>query len=159
MSKFYINVDKINMTNWSNFKIKDIFYHKIGDISKISIEKGYFPLVSCTQFNNGIIGSTNNWQFENCISVATNGICGKCFYHDYKFGASVDTMMLFNKNLNKYNAIFISTVLEKQLMSKYSYGNKNKGDKTLNEIIKLPSKNNKPDWKFMENFIKSFYIN
>lgn len=150
-----ISSKPLNISDWKEFKIGDIFEHKLGDISKISIENGDFPLISCSQFNNGIVGTTKNWKFENCISVATNGCCGKCFYHNYKFGASIDTMMLFNENLNQWNSIFILTILEKILMSKYTYGNKNKGNKTLNEIIKLPTKNNLPDWEYMEKYIKN----
>jgi hypothetical protein len=97
-------------------------------------------------FNNGIVGTSNDAIFSNSISVATNGTCGKCFYQKGKFAASIDTIMLFNKKLNEYNGVFIDVIIEKNLMPRYTYGNKNKGNKTLNTIIKLPvDTNGNPD--------------
>ena len=37
---------------------------------------------------------------------------------------------------------------------KYSYGRKLSQDRLAEEIIKLPVKNDIPDWAFMENYIK-----
>jgi hypothetical protein len=50
--------------------------------------------------------------------------------------------MLSNRNINEYNGVFIAVVIEKNLMPRYTYGNKNKGNKTLNTIIKLPADTN-----------------
>jgi hypothetical protein len=37
---------------------------------------------------------------------------------------------------------------------KYGYDNKLSGETLLSEKIKLPSKNNKPDWEWITRFIK-----
>jgi hypothetical protein len=38
---------------------------------------------------------------------------------------------------------------------RYAYGRSANPQNIKNLIIQLPSKNNKPDWDFMENYIKS----
>jgi hypothetical protein len=54
--------------------------------------------------------------------------------------------------LNKFNALFIVSILDKERF-RFSHGRKWKP--TLKQTkIKLPSKNNQPDWQYMENYIK-----
>lgn len=147
---------KLTDRKWKSFLIKDVFPEfKNGDIKKISKEKGDFNLVSCSSFNNGIVGTTSKGNFVKCLTVATNGECGKCFWQENKFGATIDTILLFNNNLNRQIGLFLSTVISKTLMPKYSYSFKNKGVRTLYEKIELPvnRQNNQPDWEFMEKYI------
>ena len=56
-------------------------------------------------------------------------------------------------DLHKYIALFLCTLIEKERF-KYSYGRKFGLNKIKNSKIKLPvTKDNKPDWEFMENYI------
>ena len=48
----------------------------------------------------------------------------------------------------------IKAILEKERY-RYSYGRAFKMDLIKSTFIKLPTKNNLPDWEFMENYIKS----
>ena len=63
-------------------------------------------------------------------------------------------LVLQSDKLNKYNALFISTVISIDKY-KYSYGRQYRQKNYNNHIIKLLTKNNQPDWDFMENYIKS----
>ena len=64
-------------------------------------------------------------------------------------------VLIRNKKLNKYNGLFICTVLNQDVY-KYSYGRARILDKIKQEIIKLPvDKNGNPDWDYMEKYIKS----
>ena len=56
--------------------------------------------------------------------------------------------------MNKYIAMFICTIMNFHNY-KYTYGRKIIGTRYINDVIKLPVKNNQPDWEFMENYIKS----
>ncbi len=57
--------------------------------------------------------------------------------------------------LNKYVAMFLITIFNKNTI-KFSYGNSANPNDIENLIIKLPiDKNGEPDWKYMENYIKS----
>ena len=57
--------------------------------------------------------------------------------------------------VNKYNGLFIVTLLDKERF-KYSFGRKWNGEKLRNTKIKLPfDKDSNPDWQLMEGYIKS----
>ena len=61
-----------------------------------------------------------------------------------------------NKNLSKESLLFVVTILEFEARGRYSYGRKKRRDTIMNVRIKLPvDKNNNPDWKFMEDYIRS----
>ena len=82
------------------------------------------------------------------------GSVGYTNYMDEDFIGSTTTSIGYNEELNKYIAMFLVTVIDLERF-KYSYGRKWKIH--LNEtIIKLPVDSfGKPDWKCMENYIKS----
>ena len=57
--------------------------------------------------------------------------------------------------LNKYTGMYIVAILNNERY-KYSYGRAFLMDRIENTLVKLPSAaDGKPDWQFMENYIKS----
>ena len=56
--------------------------------------------------------------------------------------------------MNKNIGLFLCTILNKK-SSKYSYSNARILDKIKKEKIFLPSKNNEPDWEYMDKFIEN----
>ena len=87
-------------------------------------------------------------------------VAGYMTYQDKNFSASDHVEKLIPKfKLNKFIALFIATVWNKT----YAFNFFNYGFKASKKIINsmnllLPTKNNKPDWDFMEKYIKSIYI-
>lgn len=72
-------------------------------------------------------------------------------------GASDDVNVLYSKEweLNKYIAMFIITII-KANRYRFSYGRKWTVEKMKESLIKLPiNSDKKPDWSFMENYIKA----
>lgn len=155
---------KLNFKNWKEFKIKEIFIkNKVKKIKAIpNNTKGNIPLISSKSTNNGIACYVERKYYiehvinEKCITVSTNGSCFECFYQDNPFVVNSDVEVLFHEKLNnKYIALFLTTILSFQ-KGKYSYGMKNKGEKTWNTIISLPvDDNGQIDWEYMEQYIKS----
>ena len=93
----------------------------------------------------------------HCITVGAEGIYA--FYQPENFATGNKVYTLRNEHLTKYNALFITTILNTEIY-KYSYGRARILSKLDNEIIKLPAllkddKTYEPDWEFMENYIKS----
>ena len=99
------------------------------------------------------------------------GSVGYTNYMDKDFIGSTTTSIGYDENINKYTAMFLVTIFDKERF-KYSYGRKYRAH--LDEaIIKLPIQCNSdgiplrdatckysnqgyiPDWKFMENYIKA----
>lgn len=116
---------------------------------------GEIHYYSASKENNGLTDKIQNPLFvdKNKLIFST---FGDSFYIEEKFTASDEITILDIKNhtLNKYVGLFLVSVL-KQLKYKYNFGRKAFADKLTNESIKLPTKNGKPDWKFMEEYIKS----
>ena len=154
-----IESQELNLKQWKPYKISGLFEtaHIRGPIQSINeLEQGLVEVVSTTEINNGVIGRFDvEALFDNKITVSFNGSCGFFSYHSIPFNANADVGVLKEKfTLNKYNAMFLITVLNK-LAFKYQYGRKLNGERLKEEEIMLPTKDDKPDWQFMENYIKS----
>lgn len=149
----------IDFSQWKEFRVGDIFItEKIrGECPPFnSLERGSVDVVSTTELNNGVIGKYDvEKAYNHKITVSFNGACGYFSFHENFFNANGDIGILKEKfKLNKFNAMFLCTILNK-LSYKYQYGRKLNGNRLKDEIILLPTKDNKPDWAYMENYIKS----
>ena len=96
----------------------------------------------------------------NCIVFICDGqgSVGYTNYIDHDFIGSTTLSVGRNTNLNRYNAMFIVTILDKERY-RYSFGRKYKTNLTKT-MIRLPAKKNpngkyEPDWDFMEKYIKT----
>lgn len=149
----------LDTTNWQYFPITEIFnIHKGENKTMQDMEKGNIPYISSTANNNGIALYCNEYNHEgNKITIASNGSIGEAFYHEYKFFANGDVLVLElkDKPLNKYIAMFLITILKMEKF-KYNYSRKWTLSRMKKTKIKLPANNQgKPDWDFMEQYIKS----
>ena len=79
-----------------------------------------------------------------------------CSYQKHNFLASDHVEKLVPKfsEWDEYAAMFISTIINME-QYKYNYGRKCSQKILKKTVIKLPTKNKKPDWKFMKKYIKS----
>lgn len=167
---------KLNFDKWKSFKIDKLFSIERGNITSLNeLEEGDIPIVSATDKNQGISYYGNvPPKYIRCLTASFNGVgTGYVCYHDYPFNANSDCGILLPKfdEINCYTGLFISTVMNK-FKYKYSYGRKLSQDRIKEETIKLPivyndgipyfDKEKKysndgfvPDWKYMENVIKS----
>ena len=150
-------------SNWKEFTVGSIFpKKKVSKMSSIPEENGDTPFVSSTSINNGISSFCNETPIlGNCITVSTNGDCFDAFYQPNPIVVSNDVDVLYNDKLNKYNALFICTVLRLEKF-KWDYGRKPKNNKVYKTIIKLPVKNQddiEPDWDYMTDCIRQLWVN
>ncbi len=155
---------QLEVEKWRHFIVGELFDLKkakpVHAVSLENIENGSMPYITRTNFNNGaekFIMDNNqfaeNLNQGNCISIG--GESSTAFYQCQKFITGNNITLLYNKNLNKYNALFLNTVLTANLQKKFSYG-RGATKKRLGELkIKLPSKNNLPNWEYMKNYITS----
>ena len=151
----------LNTTNWKEYRIEDIFKLekcKCGNAGEL-IDGNDLFYIGAKKSDNGVMKSVENdnklMTKGNCIVFICDGqgSVGYSNYMEKDFIGSTTLTAGYNNNLNKYNALFIVSVLDKEKY-KYSYGRKY-GPHLKKAIIKLPTKNNEPDWKYMENYIKS----
>lgn len=149
----------LNTTNWKYFNYNELFNIKKGKrLTKEDFIPGDTPFIGAIDSNNGyrdFIGQEPIHQ-SNTITVNYNGSVGESFYQPNPFWASDDVNVLYSKfKLNKYIAFFLITLIRLEKF-RFNYGRKWETGKMNKSIIKLPvDKLGKPDFDFMENYIKS----
>jgi restriction endonuclease S subunit len=117
--------------------------------------KGKYPYVTTQAVNNGIEGFYNYYTEDGGVIVFDSAVVGYCAYQPLPFSASDHVEKLIPKfKMNKYVALFLVAVLNQE-QYRYNYGRKCCQTRMRKIKIKLPPKNGKPDFDFMENYIKS----
>lgn len=151
----------LNSNSWIEFKIGDLFNIVTGKgplIREAKSSHGNTPLVSSTQFNNGIVEYTNfNYTHKgNVLTLAKNGSVGEIFYQSLDFVATSDILVLHPKfPFNIYIAMFLIPIIKKE-KHRYNYGRKWNKELLEDSFIKLPATaENTPDWDYMIKFIKT----
>lgn len=158
--KILNKVIELNTNDWQYFNLVDLFeVASTRDelITELSLG-GSTPYVTSSETNNGatsFVHEKSNFG-ANTITANRGGSVGYFFYQPTNYMATpVDVRVLKPKfALNPYNAMFLISVLQ---MEKYRYNYSRKmGTDRLREFrIKLPTKQNKPDWDSIEEYIKS----
>lgn len=149
----------LDTSTWTEFSLGKLFKIEKGKrLTKADMIEGSDNYLGAIDNNNGVrqkILAERLWK-PNCITVNYNGSVGEAFYQSEPFWASDDVNVLYPNGweLNKYIGLFIATVIKAE-RPKYNYGRKWKKEIMEKSIIKLPTNNGKPDYVYMENFIKS----
>ena len=157
---------KLDTQNWKEFLIDDIFRIDKGQrLEEINRIEGTTPLVTAGAYNQGINNYINYDIFKDKMDLNHNKLtvdmfCN-VFYHEYEYFSDDNIHTLFFKNEknskyynNRYVNLFLATIL-KQLIHKYDFGRQVRLKRLPFDTIKLPVINDKPDFEFMEDFIKS----
>lgn len=169
----------LDTSNWLPFEYNKIFTIKKGFYNKKPEHNidGKIPFLGATDNNNGVTeyyslqdiamasktGDDTNAPLEekifapHAVCVTNNGSVGYAYYQPEKFTCSHDVTPLYriDGDFNKYTAMFIICVIEHDRY-RWTYGRKWRPIRMKNSVIKLPADiNQKPDWDYMEKFIKS----
>ena len=170
---------KLNTDEWKWFRYDEIFDIKHGFYNKKPEDnpEGDIPFIGATDSNNGVTshsdletieatsqtGNGKNALIEeklfepNCITVSNDGSVGYAFYQNKVFTCShsVNPLYLKGHEINPYIALFLCTLIEKERF-RWAYGRKWRPIRMPSSMIKLPvTPSGEPDWKFMEDYIKS----
>lgn len=155
--------DSINI-KWGAYILADIFEISSTlsgiDKNKLILNIGNTPYITRTENNNGwerCIGIQNNrYKVDdgNCISIGLD--TQTVFYQSVSFYTGQNIQTLRNQHLNKYNAKFIISMIDK-LMIKFNWGG---NGATLTRLkrskILLPQLDDgQPDYQFMERYMKN----
>ena len=142
---------------WKSFKLNEIFDNPMTGRDTINIsESGTINLISSCDNSNGVaklIKNGNKLFNGNKLTLSKNGSVGTVFYQGSDFYATSDVMILYNKHLNKNIGLFLKSIIEKYT-KKFNWGDKINMEKYNNLTVFLPSKNNEPDWEYMDKFIE-----
>ncbi len=153
---------KLTDKKWGTFKISDLFRIepcKCGNASLLQEGNDVFYR-GAKKSENGVMRKVKRddalLSKGNCIVFICDGD-GSCGYTNYvadDFIGSTTTSVGYNENINNLTGPFVVSILD---MHKYKYSHSHKYRTSLpNEIIMLPvDDNGNPDWKWMENYMKS----
>ena len=95
---------------------------------------------------------------EKANAITIGDTTSTCFYQDADFITGDHIVVIrADKWLNRYTALFILSILNRERL-KYSYGRAFLIERIKGTTIKLPAGDNgAPDWKYMENYIKTLH--
>ena len=155
---------KLDINNWKEYRLGDLFDIKKGKrLTSEDQTEGSTPYIGAIDSNNGIANYIGQEATHagNTISLSYNGSVGEAFYQPMDFWATDDVNVLYFKSsngvvFNQQLALFICTILRKEKY-RYCYGRKWVLESMNETRIKLPSKDNAPDWEWMENYVKSLH--
>lgn len=153
---------ELNINNWKEFKYTDIFdtimIGKSIDLNKL--EEGDINYIGRTEENNGITAKVSKYNNQepyegNCITVPMVGNALKSTYQNSPFYVSQNILILRNRDLNKYNAMFFNAIIRMDKF-RFCYGRTLSIDRFKQLTIKLPATpEGEPDYQFMEGYIKT----
>lgn len=169
----------LDTSNWKTFSYSEVFkickgfYNKKPDHTT----QGNIPFLGAIDGNNGVTelytydeidsatktGDTPNSPIEqklfppNAVCVTNNGSVGYAYFQPNQFTCSHDVNPLYriDGNFNEYTGLFVATVIMHDRY-RWAYGRKWRPIRMKYSTIKLPATTDgKPDWKWMEEYIKS----
>ena len=152
----------IQSTRWGELYFSEIFdkiYIAVSsDLNKLNT--GDTVYIGRRSDNNGLQDFVDIEEKKiikkNCITVSMVGE-PRAFYQPYDFTCSQNILILRNdQNLNKYVAIYLSSLINNYLIDKgYGYGYPVGLKRILRNKLVLPlDSNDNPNWQFMEDYIK-----
>jgi len=158
---------KLNTQDWNSFVLKDLFVMTRGKTLS-SDDKEYFegniPCVNGTSTNNGVLCYLNEMiedkgfkkQPVPSLSLCRVGTSGLTFVQTKPYYIADNAFCLkLKEQQSTYVYLFLSTLLDQECV-KYCYGRTISSEKYMQTKIKLPvTAEGKPDWQFMEDYIKS----
>lgn len=149
-----------DVSNWEYFDLTDLFEISASKDELIDdlTPGGKTPYITSSDSNNGITAFVEE-EFTNpegTITANRGGSVGYFYYQPIPYKATpVDVRILTPKfKINTYLGLFLKTILQLEKY-RYNYSRKMGSDRLAQFRIKLPIKDNQPDWNFMENYIKS----
>jgi len=150
---------KLNVSGWKYFSLLNLFEITGSKTTPLKKLKEYgigeYPYVTTQATDNGIAGFYDFYTEEGNVLTIDSAVAGYCSYQAINFSASDHVEKLIPKfKMNKYIALFLTTILNRERY-RYNYGRKSAQMRLKVSAIKLPSKNNNPDFEFMESYIKS----
>ena len=177
--KAIINLQKIDckkqiidIKDWINFKIKDLFKplktgyigkgKKIGSATKAPDKEHTIPLTCAKYGDNGIMywGKKNDYiTYSNILAVIRDGAISTGMVYAEEDETSTYSHSYFIK-LKNYDApfevyLFLSCILTKTIYPKYTRDDTCIWERISEDEILLPvTKNGEPNWEFMENYMK-----
>lgn len=161
---------EINIEDWHEFEVGKLFkifksktYNK-GDVtSDFSEDDETINYVTRSKFNNGvtdIVKKENDFEVNPKGTISFGAENADFFIQTEEYITGNSMCYIDTKHLTMNQALFIKTILQKQITQRYGFTDGLTGSKLKKEKILLPAIYNAekddydPDWNYMEEFIR-----
>lgn len=147
-------------TIWKEFRLASLFKPIRGKrLTKLNRIQGNIPFITAGYENEGLAEKIGNSEVELYSNKVTIDMFCNSFYRGYNFACDDNIIVLCEKEdiptINEYTGLFIATIINKEHY-KYAFGRQYRQKNFYKHLLKLPvTHSGKPDWHFMENYIKS----
>lgn len=151
-------LDELSNKNWREIKLSDIFDEI--DRGKRLIEahrlKGDLPFVTAGRINQGISNYISNPEVtkfkKNSLTI---DMFGNTFLRDYEFGADDHVAVIREKaqSISRESLLFMVPIIEKAIKGKFDFSKNFYPSDVEDVIIKLPFKDKKIDFDYMDEII------
>lgn len=164
---------EVDINKWQEYRLGDLFYKcnlnkkanfkKISDVSLEKTDEFDLPLVNAKHYNNGIMYYGRSSDFDSeimTIDIVQNGAAavGDVYAQSQRTGVLEDAYLIKTyDDITSADVLqFLATVIQKDIKQHFSYDDKCTWNKAKEMMIHLPAKpNGKPNWEFMENYMKN----
>lgn len=151
---------------WKGFKLIDIFYdihngksYNSSDLINVSDQDDYIAYITRTENNNGIsmcVPALDYDGLEEANAITIGDTTATAFYQDRAFITGPHIVVLRADWLNIYTATFVIALLNREKFRYPVFGRAFTKSLIRDTEISLPlNKEGNPDFKFMEEYIKS----
>ncbi|MCB7520782.1 restriction endonuclease subunit S [[Clostridium] hylemonae] len=147
-----------NQLNWQTYNVEQLFGKSTRGKRLKSFDRidGKLPFVTAGEANAGISA-----YIGNCVEIFLNNtttidMFGSAKYRNYNYGADDHIAVVHTEKLPKYAAMFIAACLHKSSHAGQFDYSRNFYAKNADALyISLPTKNDEPDYHFMETYMKA----
>ncbi|MDR3298312.1 MAG: restriction endonuclease subunit S [Candidatus Nomurabacteria bacterium] len=145
--------NNLDTTNWQYFNLRDLFKVERGErLVKPDRIAGNIPLATAGFEKQGIADFISNIEMERYKNAVTIDMFGNAFYRGYEFCCDDNILVLTSDSINKQTGLFVIAILNRDNY-RNAYGRQYRQKTFAQHKIKLPAKNGKPDWNYMEKFV------
>lgn len=155
-----------DIQEWNEFRVGELFdsIYKVasyddGELERVDVwSEKTIPYVTRTDLDNSVkslVLSAGLVNIETGNAIVIGDTTSTISYQPGPFVAGEHIIAARADWMNKYTGLFVTCLL-KQERYRYSYGRAYKLDSIRNTELRLPATpDGKPDWQWMENYIKS----
>lgn len=152
----------IDVEKWKEFRILDLFDISLpkGDLQVKKVINGSVPLITPSNFNNGLLQSISKNSASTLFKKGslTIDMFGNAYYQNKDFFVTAHghvNVLLPKMDLNVYTGIFLTSIIRRMFFDRYGFNEMCTQKVLKTESIKLPvTPTGEPDWVYMENYMK-----
>lgn len=153
-------MQSLDEKSWNEFYLNDIFGFKLakGDNQPKNMNQGRIPVVSAGETNNGVTAFVSNPDEGSVFQSGTVMVdmFGKAFWHGYDYCAvSHGRVNILDLNAPNNSSQFISTCIDEETISKYSYNQMCSQKRLTRQKVMLPvTDSGEPDYAYMAEYVQ-----